>query len=309
MQPPLIGHPQRIEPFKNFLSFIAKTQGSVLISGPTGSGKKRISQFLIDNGLMNQAPVFHLSGLKFSEGLWDQAYNTLKGKGTLVIEGLQYLPLAIQDRFKNWMAGQGPLVAEGKPRPGEWRILVVGQNPDELLEDLLYQFSYHIHLPSLNEVIEDIPFHIKYFLREKPIRYLRYFFLVKAFFHQWRGNLRELEQCLLQAMAYYNSMALVDGFKGGDEVFGEKRTRYYQDILKGEWWYYPYRFNPGFPDQLAFVLNETDFRSKIIQEKWVIPLLPNEPGFLVFDLTDPEFEKKANRVYNTFLDYLRKQSG
>ena len=187
--------------------------------------------------------------------------------------------------------------------------MVIGQHPEEIWEDLRYHFSYHIHLPSLNEIIEDLPYHIKYFLRDKPVRYLRYFFLLKLFFHQWQGNLLELDQCLLQSMAYYTSMSTVDGFQGGDEVFGEKKTRYYQDILKGEWWYFPYRFLPGFPEHLTDILNKTDFRSKILEEQWVIPLLPKEPGFLVFDLSDPEFEKKANQVFYTFSEYLNKQFG
>lgn len=308
MEPPLIGHPQRIEPFKTFLAFIAKAPGAVLITGPTGSGKKRIARFLIENGPLSQAPVFNLNGLHFSETLWDQAYRTLNHRGTLVVEGLQYLPLAIQGRFKDWLTGQGTLGTDGKLLPPEWKVLVIGDHPDDFLNDLLYRFTYHVRLPSLNEVIEDIPYHIKFFLREKPIRYLRYFFLLKAFCHEWRGNLRELEQCLLQAMAYYQSIALMDGFQGGDEVFGEKKTRYYQDITKGEWWYFPFRFPPGFTERLAAVLQQTDFRLRILKEKWVVPLIPEEPGFLVFDLSDPEFEKKANAVFSIFSQYLQQRS-
>ena len=50
MQPPLIGHPQRMEPFKTFLEVLAKGREAILITGPTGSGKKRITQFLLENG-------------------------------------------------------------------------------------------------------------------------------------------------------------------------------------------------------------------------------------------------------------------
>jgi transcriptional regulator with AAA-type ATPase domain len=309
MQLPLTGHPQRIEPFRNFLNFIAKTDEPVLITGPTGSGKKRIVDFLLDHGLLNQEPVFHLNGLRLTEDLWGQTHATLKSKGTLVVEGIQSLPWSIQARFKEWLTGQTPLLSEGKNLPPDWRILAVAQRPEEIWEDLLYQFAYHVHLPSLTEIIEDIPYHIKYFLRDKPIRYLRYLFLLKIFFHQWQGNIRELQQCLLQAMAYYHSMSMVKGFQGEDEVFGEKKIRYYQDILKGEWWYFPYRFLPGFTEQIAFILNHTDFRAKILENQWVIPLLPEEPGFLVFDLTDTDFEKKAAQVYYTFSEYLSKPFG
>lgn len=309
MEEPIIGHPQRIEPFKHFLGYIAKDPGTVLVTGPVGSGKKRVARYIIENGPWNKSPVYILKGLRFSEDQWGQAFRTLNERGVLLLEGLQYLPLSMQERFKDWLTGQAPLEAGGKMIPRGWKVLVLGTQTDDFLEGLRYRFTYHIQLPSLNEVIEDIPYHMKYFLREKPIRYLRYFFLLKAFFHDWRGNLHELEQCLLQAMAYYQSLAQEEGVRGGDEVFGEKRTRYYQDVLKGEWWYFPYRFPPGFTERLAYVLQQTDFRSRIIQEGWVIPLITEEPGFLVFDLTDSRFEEKAVLMYYTFSEYFHKASG
>ncbi|MBA4394947.1 MAG: hypothetical protein C0407_15450, partial [Desulfobacca sp.] len=262
MQSPMIGHPQRLEPFKKFLGYIAKTMGSILMTGPTGAGKKRCIQFLMENGPLNQDPVFFLNGLQFSEDLWAQARVVLKSKGTLVIEGIQYLPLPLQSKFKDWLAGKGPLFAESGGGPSDWRIIVTSPSPKDIWENLVYDFPYHIQLPALNEVIEDIPYHIKYFLHGKSVRYLRYFFLLKTFFHQWPGNLRELEHYLLQAMAYYCSKTETNGYFGGEEVFGETKVRYYQDILKGEWWYYPYRFLPHFTNQLANILTKTDFRSK-----------------------------------------------
>ncbi len=308
MQPSLIGNPQRIEPFKHFLGVIAKDPGPILITGPTGSGKKRVIQFLVENGPLNQSPVFFLSGLGCTDALWTKACEALSSKGTLVVEGIQYLPLTFQSKFKGWLAGQGPLFSEQGGLPSEWRIMVTDIRSDEVLEDLVYDFPFHIQLPSLKEVVEDIPFHLKYFLSDKSVRYLRYFFLLKTFFHQWPGNIREIEHYLLQAMAYYNAMDLTGGSNGGEEVFGEKRLRYYQDVLKGEWWYYPYRFPPDFVNKLANVLTKTDFRSKIIREGLVISLLKDEPGFLVFDLSDPEFEKKSIEVYTIFLNYLNARS-
>ena len=302
MQTTLIGNPQRIEPFKNFLGVIAKDPGPLLITGPTGSGKKKIIQFLVENGPLMQNPVFFLSGLGFTDALWTKACETLGSKGTLVVEGVQYLPLAFQARFKDWLAGQGPLFSEPGVLPSEWRIIVTGLRSNEVWEDLVYDFPYHIQLPSLQEVVEDIPFHLKYYLRDKSVRYLRYFFLLKTFFHQWPGNIRELEHYLLQAMAYYKAMDLNGGSTGGEEVFGEKKLRYYQDVLKGEWWYYPYRFLPDFVNGLAYVLTKTDFRSRIIKDRLVISLLKDEPGFLVVDLSDPEFEKKGDR---DLLDFFK----
>jgi hypothetical protein len=309
MQSPLVGHPQRIEPFKDFLGVIARDLGPILITGPTGSGKKRIIEFLIKNGPLKEFPIFFLNELSFSDELWASAGKVLGSKGTLVVETLQYHPLAFQVRFKRWLAGQGSLGLEPKGVPPEWRIIVTGLRPEDLWEDLIYDFPYHIELPPLQAVVEDIPYHIKFFLQDKPIRYIRYFFLLKTFIHQWPGNLRELEHYLIQTMAYYNSLDRTNGSSGGEAVFGEKRMRYYQDVLKEEWWYYPYRFPPGFAEGMKEILTKTDFRSKIIEDQLVLSLLKDEPGFLVLDLSDPEFEKKAIALYSTFLNYFNAQSG
>jgi hypothetical protein len=303
MEPPLIGNPQRLAPFQSFLGTIAKASEPILISGPTGSGKKRVIQFLLENGSLHQSPVFSIPGFCFSEDLWSKGYRVLNNRGTLAVEGIQYLPEPLQARFKDWLSGQGPLFSEPAGIFPDWRVIVTSSNTDDIWEDLRYAFPFHIQLPSLNEVIDDIPYHLKYFLREKSIRYVRYFFLLKTFFHQWGGNLRELEHYLTQAMAYYYSLAL----SGGEAVFGEKKLRYYEDVLRGEWWYYPYRFTPEFTKGLKDILIKTDFRSKIIEEQLVISLLKEEPGFLVLDLMAPDFEEKAIRIYHLFLNYLQTQ--
>jgi DNA-binding NtrC family response regulator len=308
MQPPLIGHPQRLEPFKNFLGFIAKTKEPILINGPTGSGKKRTIQFLIENGPFYQNPLFFLNGLTFTEDLWAQAHGVLQNRGTLVFEELHTLPLPFQAKFKDWLAGKRPLFNESLEISSDWRIICTSSSLQAIWDDLVYDFPYRLQLPSLNEVIEDIPYHLRYFLQGKSIRYLRYFFLLKTFFHQWQGNLRELEHYLLQAMAYYSSKSTEKASLGDEKVFGEICLRYYQDILKGERWYYPYKFLPNFTDHLAEILTKTDFRSKIMAEKLVSPLMKDEPGFLVFDLAEEDFEKKAYQVYTIFLDHLKLQT-
>jgi hypothetical protein len=304
----LIGHPDRIEPFQNFLRIIARNKGPVVISGPVGSGKKRTVQFLIENGAHPQGPVFFIEGLQFSEEVWKRALTELGERGTLVLEGLQHLPLALQSRLKDWLTGNRPLGTESQSRPEDWRVIGTTVEAQKTWDELLFQFPLHIQLPALNEIREDIPYHLKFFLKEEPIRYLRYFFLLKTTHHRWPGNLRELEHYLEQAMAYYHSMALVPGFGGGEEVFGEKRLRYYQDILKGEWWYYPYRFQSGFTENLPAILNRTDFRKQLIEQNLVIPLLREEAGFLVLDLKDSEFESKAIRIYYLFQEYLKKNN-
>lgn len=44
--------------------------------------------------------------------------------------------------------------------------------------------------------------------------------------------------------------------------------------------------------------------SKLIDQNLVIPLLVEEPGFLVLDLKDPEFEAKAIRIHRLFQRFM-----
>ena len=304
----IIGHPDRIDPFQLFLKVIALGQGPVLISGPVGSGKKKAARFLIENGPHPAETISRIDGLQISEDLWRRALAEMEDEGTLVFENMQCLSRPLQGRFREWLTGgRGGLFSETQGPPIRGRILATTTDPKELWGDLLYHFPFHLQLPALNEVIEDIPYHLSIFLREKPIRYIRYFFILKTFHHQWGGNLLELQHYLDQALAYYQSKPLATGSGWGEEVFGEKRLRFYQDVFKGEWWYYPYNFPPGFDRELPFILNQTDFRKDLIDQGLVIPLLKEEPGFLVLDLKDREFENKANQIYRLFKKYRDNQ--
>lgn len=299
----IIGHPDRIGPLQLFLRVIGQRREPVIISGPVGAGKNRTALFLIENGPNPAGPVGLIEGIQFSEDLWRRTLAGLGDEGTLVLKDIHCLPWPLQDRFRDWLAGRGGLFSETQGPPAQGRVLVTTTRPQDLWGGLLYHFPYHLALPALNDVIEDLPYHLNTFLREKPIRYIRYFFLLKTFLHQWGGNLLELRHYLDQALAYYQSRSLSTGASGEEEVFGEKRLRFYQDVFKGEWWYYPYAFPPGSERDLPFILNQTDFRKDLIDQGLVIPLLKEETGFLVLDLKDPEFEKKANQVYRLFKKY------
>jgi DNA-binding NtrC family response regulator len=299
----IIGHPDRIGPFQLFLKVIALSRDPVIISGPVGSGKKRTARFLIESNPDLSGPVFTVNGAQFSEDLWRRTLAGLGDEGILVLENIQCLDPTLQDRFREWLAGKGGLFSETTSPPSRGRILATTTGAQDLWGELLYHFPFHLQLPALNEVIEDIPYHLATFLREKPIRYIRYFFLLKTFQHQWGGNLLELRHYLDQALAYYQSKTLAADSGDEEAVFGEKRLRFYQDVFRGEWWYYPYRFPPGFDRELPVILNQTAFRKDLIDQGLVIPLLKEETGFLVLDLKDPEFETKANRIYRLFLKY------
>ena len=58
-----------------------------------------------------------------------------------------------------------------------------------------------------------------------------------------------------------------------------------------------------FPQNVVFK-PEFKILSKLIDQNLVIPLLVEEPGFLVLDLKDPEFEAKAIRIHNLFQQFM-----
>ena len=58
-----------------------------------------------------------------------------------------------------------------------------------------------------------------------------------------------------------------------------------------------------FPQNMVFK-PEFKILSQLIDQNLVIPLLAEEPGFLVLDLKDPEFEAKAIRIHRLFQKFM-----
>lgn len=58
-----------------------------------------------------------------------------------------------------------------------------------------------------------------------------------------------------------------------------------------------------FPQNMVFK-PEFKILSKLIDQNLVIPLLVEEPGFLVLDLKDPEFKAKAIRIHSLFQQFM-----
>ena len=62
-----------------------------------------------------------------------------------------------------------------------------------LIPDLKHRFPYKIHIPPLNDIPEEIPYLLKYFLKDSPFRRITVGTLLSMAQMVWEGNVRELK--------------------------------------------------------------------------------------------------------------------
>ncbi|MFH1147570.1 MAG: sigma 54-interacting transcriptional regulator [Pseudomonadota bacterium] len=310
----ILGHPAYVSRLKRFFEVVGATDDSLLLSGPPGCGKEIWLEYVIAHSKRNQKPVIKVNCAELgesdaqreifadtAEGLLNQAR-----EGTLILDELQHLPLAVQAAIGKFIESRAVIDRRTREsRSIDTRILATAGTKENLAPTLEFRFTYRISLIPLARRKEDIPYLIKGLLNDSPIRCIRYIALLKVFYNQWQGNVRELKNYLAQTTAYYQSSRSVSREQiAGAGLFGEISTRYFQDILSEETWYFDYYFEEDFRNFFAQILNKTAFRQEIIDEGLVVPLCKQDESFLVLNLREDDFEEKALRVYRKFAEYI-----
>jgi two-component system NtrC family response regulator len=139
----------------------------------------------------------------------------LAGGGTLFLDEIGELPLtlqakilrALQERIVEPLGGVTPVSIDVRFIAATNRDLPAMIADGKFREDLYYRLNVlEIHIPPLRERIEDIPLLVDYLLdklgrkNNRPIRTVSREFLDALCRHEWRGNVRELENVLERAL-------------------------------------------------------------------------------------------------------------
>jgi DNA-binding NtrC family response regulator len=216
------------------LGVFAKQDETILISGPTGSGKSRLARVCHDRSSRRSAPFEAVDLLSVPESMqmgelfgWKRgAFTGASGdhrgavtradKGTLFLDEIDKLSLQAQ-------AGLLQLLEERRYRPlgddGErWADVrfVVGTNADlpalvkkgTFREDLYYRINVlPLRLPSLGERADEIPLWASYMLARRaktakmPSVHLSAAAGLLLASRPWPGNLRQLDNVVRRAFA------------------------------------------------------------------------------------------------------------
>jgi len=214
---------------------LSSVRSNVLLIGESGTGKELFARAIHYNGLTREKPFVavnsgaipatliesELFGYRrgaFTGAMRDKiGYFEAANGGTLFLDEISTLPLAVQSSLLRVLEERVVVpVGDTHPRPINVRI-VAASNRDlegmvkagEFREDLLYRLNVvKLTLPPLRQRKEDIPALVHHFMDkyirilEKQVAGITNGAMRALLSHDWRGNVRELENVIERAIIF-----------------------------------------------------------------------------------------------------------
>lgn len=231
----LVGDSPSMKSLFDLVRKLSSVQSSVLIVGESGTGKELFARAIHYNGVTREKPFIAINcgaipdSLIESElfghrkGAFTGAVNDRIGYfeaangGTLFLDEISTFPLQVQSSLLRVLEERVVIpVGDTRPRPVEVRIIAASnQNLTTLCregkfrEDLLYRLDVvRIQLPALRQRRHDIPILAQHFLAKymqkmnKKVTGISNAAIRAMLNHEWRGNVRELENVIERAVIF-----------------------------------------------------------------------------------------------------------
>jgi DNA-binding NtrC family response regulator len=229
----IIGKSNAMRDIFKTIGLLCQNRATVLIEGETGTGKELIARQIHNNSPYAAEPFITLDcssvvqTLLESElfghekGAFTGATFTKRGKieyagtGTLFLDEVGELPLNLQGKFLGFLQRQEYMRVGGSQILQSRCRIIAATNRDlnELVnqgrfkEDLYFRLKViTMHVPPLRERLSDIPHLVEYFLCKINLKLgtkvskLQPGALKALSLHPWKGNVRELENILVEAV-------------------------------------------------------------------------------------------------------------
>jgi len=245
--PELVGDSAVMRELVRAVRLVAPRRTSVLLQGPTGSGKEVVAQALHRLSPRRNKPFTVLNCAAIPESLLEaELFGHTRGaftgavtsrtgrieaahQGTLFLDEIGEMPAALQSKLLRFLEnGELQRVGDNENVRVDVRVIAATHQPlDEHIEtgrfraDLYHRITvFPIWVPALAERMDDIPLLTNYFLQrmgeEMPIKRLSLAAMQKLYRHHWPGNVRELAHVLERA-------AILSGSK---PEIGEQEIRF-----------------------------------------------------------------------------------
>lgn len=208
------------------LSTVSKTDASVLVSGPSGSGKEVIAHYIHQSSKRSQEPFIALNCAAIPENLMEsELFGYEKGAftgastagkagliesahgGTLFLDEINSMPMALQVKLLRVLEEkQATRVGSVKMREFDFRLICASnENLENLVaekrfrSDLFYRINViSVSIPPLSQRKEDIipltQHYLKYFCQKYScVKVLSEQAINRMLAYEWPGNVRELK--------------------------------------------------------------------------------------------------------------------
>jgi two-component system response regulator PilR (NtrC family) len=214
---------------------LGTVKSNVLIMGESGTGKELFARAIHYNGVTREKPFVavncgaipetliesELFGYRrgaFTGAIRDKVgYFEAANGGTLFLDEISTLPMPVQSSLLRVLEERTVTpVGDTHPRSIELRVIAASNQDLEKMvaekqfrEDLLFRLNVvQIQLPALRQRKEDIPLLVHHFLDKytrqmnKRVPGLTNGAMRALLNHEWRGNVRELENVIERAVIF-----------------------------------------------------------------------------------------------------------
>jgi transcriptional regulator with PAS, ATPase and Fis domain len=229
--PGMIGNSHNIQAVYRLARLLARRQTTVLIQGPTGSGKELVARaihslspradrpFVVVNCAAIPESLLESELFGYTRGAFTGAMQSYGGRiqgaqgGTLFLDEIGEMPLSLQPKLLRFLE-QKELQRLGSSEVVRVDARVVAATNAHLLtlvreekfrEDLYYRLcAFPVEIPPLHERLEDIAPLASHFLEKfalrSPAPELSGEALELLRGHRWPGNVRELQNVIERAL-------------------------------------------------------------------------------------------------------------
>lgn len=231
----IIGKSPAIKKIYEMITAVADADSTVLITGKSGSGKELVARALHFNSRRSSKPFIAVNCGAISENLIEsELFGHKKGAftgaisdkegfmkasegGTLFLDEIGDMPLQLQVKLLRAIQ-EREFTPVGTTSPIKINIRFLASTNQDLKElvsqgkfreDLYFRLNVvDIHLPSLKEREEDVPLLADHFVNKyrkhmnKPVKGISNEALRALVSHEWKGEVRELENVIERSMIF-----------------------------------------------------------------------------------------------------------
>lgn len=236
----LIGDSPKMQQLRSIVNFAGRCNSSIMITGPSGSGKEVVAEAihaisdrknapniavncgalpeqLIESELFGHEKGSFTGAVSRHVGLFEQA-----SSGTIFLDEIGDMPIDMQvkllrvleTRIVNRVGGNRDIAVDIRVITATHKNLADCIKSKAFREDLYYRLCVvPIEVPALNERSEDIPALVAHFLKNQEDGRLLPVFTVEAFaamqIYDWPGNVRELRNVVERACVFFSGEQVV----------------------------------------------------------------------------------------------------